>query len=125
MAIEAEQLTAAKAESHAAGVAEGMKSGAAVERTRIKAIVEHPEAEGRTDLASHLAFETDMSADAAVALLGKSAKVAAQAADPNAAKTALQIAMEKNGTPGLNADDATPPAQKSAWASTVQKFGGK
>lgn len=38
-------------------------------KERVKAILQSKEAEGRRDLAEHLAFDTDMTADAAVALL--------------------------------------------------------
>ncbi len=41
----------------------------AAERDRIKAIVGHAEAEGRTALAHQLAFGTDLAADAAASLL--------------------------------------------------------
>lgn len=66
-------LDAARSAGHAAGITEG----ASAERGRVKAILTASEAEGRGDLASHLAFDTDMPADAAVALLGKSPKAAA------------------------------------------------
>lgn len=40
-------------------------------RVRMKAILQSKEAEGRKDLAEHLAFETDMTAEAVIALLAK------------------------------------------------------
>jgi hypothetical protein len=39
------------------------------ERKRIRSILEHPEAQGRKELAQHLAYESDTTVDAAVALL--------------------------------------------------------
>lgn len=41
---------------------------------RIKAILTHAEAEGRTELAEHIAYETDMEPEAAIAMLAKSGK---------------------------------------------------
>ena len=46
----------------------------AAERDRIKAIMGHAEAEGRTALAQHLAFGTDLAPDAAGSILATSAK---------------------------------------------------
>lgn len=40
-------------------------------KARVKAILQSKEADGRRDLAEHLAFDTDVTADAAVALLTK------------------------------------------------------
>lgn len=45
-----------------------------VERDRIKAIVGHAEAEGRSSLANHLAFSTDLTPDAAGSILATSPK---------------------------------------------------
>ena len=75
------------------------------ERARCAAILNHAEAAGRSDLAAHLAFETDMSADAAGKMLAKAPK--AQAAAPAAAAPAdpLAAAMAAAGTPGVGADD--------------------
>lgn len=65
------------------------KENATTERARISAILGSEEAKDRGSLAHHLAFETDMSADAAKALLAKSAKEAAAtpAASTIAART--------------------------------------
>ena len=74
------------------------------ERARCAAILNHAEAAGRSDLAAHLAFETDMSADAAGKMLAKAPK--AQAAAPAAAADPLAAAMAAVGTPGVGADNA-------------------
>lgn len=50
---------------------------AKAERTRIGAILNHAEATGREDLAKHLAFDTALAPEAAIAMLGKAPKVAA------------------------------------------------
>lgn len=68
--------------------------GVQAERTRISAILNAPESEGRGKMASHLAFETDMGSEAAVKLLKVSPSEAAPKADSNA--SAFNKAMENN-----------------------------
>lgn len=94
VALTAEKHEAAKVEAHNKGKLEGAKA----ERERIKAIVLHEDAAGRSSLANHLAFDTDMSAEAATALMGKTPKLAAPAGSSLAAE------MAKAGTPGISAD---------------------
>lgn len=83
------------AEAREAGKAEGAKEATSAERTRVQTILNAEEAKGRGNLAHHLALETDMTAEAAVALLGKSA-VEGSGASP------LSSAMAAQGTPGIN-----------------------
>lgn len=73
-------VTNATATASAAGKAEGR----AEERARVKGILTHAAAEGRADLAAHLAFDTDMAVDAAAALLDKAPKAQAAPAAPAA-----------------------------------------
>lgn len=47
------------------------EEGKAAERARIAAIVESPEAEGRRDLAVHLALHTNMNPEQAASLMSK------------------------------------------------------
>jgi hypothetical protein len=56
------------------GVAEGEKTGSIAARARVKTILTSEHAKGRDALAQHLAFDTDMTAEAAVAMLEKSPK---------------------------------------------------
>lgn len=58
-------------------LANARAEGASAERARIQAIVTHAEADGRGKLAAHLAFSTDMSAEAAGGLLAASPKESA------------------------------------------------
>lgn len=51
------------------------------QKARIKTILTSAEAAGRTELAEHLAYETDMAADAVVALLSKAPKAEAKQAN--------------------------------------------
>ena len=63
-----------KAEDKAEDKDDDKASSAKSERARIQAITGAPEAAGRGELAKHLAFETEMDADAAIAMLGKAPK---------------------------------------------------
>lgn len=76
-------INAALAEGEKAGVVKAGNDAAKItteavtkERGRAKSILGHADAKGREDLAHHLAFETDMSSDAAVAMLAKAPKAA-------------------------------------------------
>lgn len=98
------KLTAAQvAEQHPEAAealrAEGRTAGATAERARVQGILASAEAEGRGELAQHLAFETDSSVEAAVALLSKSPKQAA----PNSFEKFNQ-AMKAEGNPDVGAD---------------------
>lgn len=94
------QMTAAKAERYEAGKNAGAKESAAAERTRVKAILASDNAKGRENLAQHLAFDTDLGAEQATELLGKSPKAAA--AKP-ASKLDAAIAAN-GGSPDVGTD---------------------
>ncbi|KAF0135357.1 MAG: peptidase S49, partial [Xanthobacteraceae bacterium] len=84
------------------------------QKARIKAITTCEEAAGRETLANHLAFDTDMSVDAAKAILAASPKAAAA--------TAEAYAQQKTeaGTLGLGVPaPSTPSAAKSGWSKAV------
>jgi len=86
-AIDAAVATARQEEQTAAATA--VATARTEERQRIAAILGSDEAQGRGDLASHLALETDTAADAAVAILGKSNK-----AEAEGGKTPFEQSME-------------------------------
>lgn len=66
---------------------EGAVEAGKVAQARIKSILASDEAKGRAEMANHLAFETDMSAEASIALLAKSPKgEAPKAAAPTIAE---------------------------------------
>jgi anti-sigma factor ChrR (cupin superfamily) len=67
--VAAAELDAARAAGFAEGLAEGVKLGTEAERGRITTILHHAEAEGRERLAQHCAVNTDLSVDAAIAVL--------------------------------------------------------
>lgn len=66
----------------AAASASARAEGRTEERARVKGILTHAAAEGRADLAAHLAFDTDMAVDTAAALLDKAPKAQAAPAAP-------------------------------------------
>jgi hypothetical protein len=76
-------ITAALAEGEAAGVIKAGNDAGKITadatkaaNTRALAILNHADAKGREDLARHLAFETEMSAESATTMLGKAPKAA-------------------------------------------------
>ena len=83
---------------------EGTASGITAERTRIKGILAHAEADGRTDLAQELAFGTDMPVEGAVALLSKSPKAAAPVEPAKVDPLAAAMAGVKNPAVGADVD---------------------
>lgn len=70
----AEQLANERAAGFGDGNSAGRAEGGKAERARVQAITTCDEAKERPLLAQHLAFETDMPAEAAQALLAKAAK---------------------------------------------------
>lgn len=96
---------------------EGETSGVTAERARIQGILASAEADGRADLAQHLAFGTDLPVEGAVAMLSKSAKAAAPAAtvvDPLAAA----MADVKNPKVGADTDEGADTVEAAVARST-------
>jgi hypothetical protein len=98
-----EQQPDAAAQLQGTAKAEGTTEGRTAERARVSAILGSEEAVGREDMAKHLAFETDTTVEAAVALLGKAPKAAAATAAP-AKANALDAAMRDVGNANVGAD---------------------
>lgn len=78
------------------------------ERARIAGITGSDEAKGREPLATHLAMNTDMSVDAAKAILNAAPKQEAAKAEPAktepAAANAFKAAMDASKHPNVGAD---------------------
>ncbi|WP_301361852.1 S49 family peptidase [Stutzerimonas nitrititolerans] len=97
-------------------------AAASAERTRVQGILQHAEAEGRGQMAEHLAFSTDMSVEQAGALLAAAPKEQAANLD---ASTALDKLMAAEEQPNVNAaaggDQKTNKAQAiaSAWSAAT------
>lgn len=90
-----------------AAIAAAAAEARTAERARIAAIHALPEAEGRTELATHLALNTDMTAEAAKGILGASPKK--EAAQPPAKTEGEQTnhfknAMNNGKHPNVGAD---------------------
>lgn len=73
------------------------------ERARVAGIIGSEEAKGRTDLANHLAMETELSVDAARAIL---AKAPSAEASKQSAGNPFEAAMDKSKHPNVGADAA-------------------
>lgn len=95
---------AGKVEGHTAGLAEGTKVGAEAERARIKAIVEHPEAKGREQLAAHYAYATAATPDAAEAALKVSPKASGLADRAAASQPSFHTAVGAEGRKAATID---------------------
>lgn len=79
------EVDAAVAAAATSASATAKAEGRTEERARVKGILTHAAADGRADLAAHLAFDTDMAVDAAAALLDKAPKAQSAPAAPAAA----------------------------------------
>lgn len=96
----------------AEAVAQAQTDARAAERTRIAAIQGHAEAYGRATLAAHLALQTDMTPEAAGAILAAAPKEAkAEAPKPTEQKaegdSEFKKAMNADKTPGVGASQGT------------------
>lgn len=96
---------------------------------RIKAIMKDPEAEGRASLAEHLAFDTTMTAEAAVAVM-KAAPAGGEDFDPVAQYEAHRTAQTRHSGDfhlgaGLGGDPRRVRAESSIVAAMKQRHGLK
>lgn len=105
-------------------VATARTEATASERTRIKTILGHENANGRASLAAHLAFETDMAADKAIAMLDKAPKESAAATAPPAKTIADR--MGGQGTDLAMGQPMQPPrgAGGDLWSKAIAKLPG-
>lgn len=98
-------------------------AGADDAKGRIKAILDAPEAKGREAMAKHLAFETDQTAEAAIALL-KVAPTASEASKPDAAAYAAERqAAAPLAAPGGPSSDQ--PTAKAGWGKVSGRINGR
>lgn len=117
--LTAAQVAASHPEAAEALRAEGRSAGATAERARVQGILASEEADGRTELAQHLAFSTDTAVEAAVALLSKSAKAAAP---KGAGFQSFNNAMRQAGNPDVGAD-TEPGNEGDALIQTAKQLG--
>jgi signal peptide peptidase SppA len=104
----------AVAGAQTAARAEGEKAGATAAQTRIKSILTAKEADGRADLANHLAFSTSMSVEDAVATLNASPKQAKTATPAASRLDALMSGEQPKVDSGESAAVDAPAAALSA-----------
>ncbi|HEY1035554.1 MAG TPA: S49 family peptidase [Pseudoxanthomonas sp.] len=108
-----EAAEAIRTEAHAKGVAEGRTAGITAERERIQSILASDEAGERAELAQHLAFGTDMPADAAVSMLAKAPK----GVQADAGFARFDSAMRTEGNPKVGADAEPKEGEDQAHAA--------
>lgn len=92
------------------------------DRQRMQAILQHDAAKGREGLAQHLAFNTDMSVEAAVAALN--ASPAAAEASPAPAPEATVPTIAQRQTPVAQPDPnatGTKPDPRASWSTVIQR----
>lgn len=93
------------------------------ERARIQGIQSCDESKGREKLASHLALNTDLSVDAAKAILAASPAEKTQAAAPAAAVNPFDAAMNASAHPQVGADaTGDAPNQEQTAASAARSI---
>lgn len=110
-------LTPAPVEDAAPAVPEDVAAtlraeGAAVERSRILDILSHEAATDRSELARHLAFQTDHTADSAGGILKAAPKALPAASHPLASAMAKMNLPEPPVAAGNDDSAAIAPAQK-------------
>ncbi|WP_338050534.1 S49 family peptidase [Pseudemcibacter aquimaris] len=84
---------------------EAQGGGIKAERDRLKEILSHTEAADRSELAKHLAFETDMTVEAAVALLSKAPKEQQSHAEASGFQAAMDEIPNPTITPSREEDE--------------------
>lgn len=95
---------------------------ASAERARIQGILQHAEAEGRSKMAEHLAYSSDLSVEQAGALLAVAPKEHGTNLDASTALDALMAAEEQpNVSAAAGGDDKPNKAQTiaSAWTAAT------
>ena len=84
---------------------DAVKQGVATERSRVQGILSHDEANARTLLAQHLAFETDMEVEAAVSVLSKAPLETPTRDDVSGFSAAMEATPNPEITPSPEAED--------------------
>ncbi|WP_099863733.1 S49 family peptidase [Pararhizobium haloflavum] len=110
------------AEAHASAVAAARKEGATEASARIKSILSCDAAKGRAEMAMTLAFETDMSAEAAEKVLASAPAGATGKADAT-----LTIEQRAAGAAEMGAGGEEEPiaAAKAGWSGVVDNINAR
>ena len=121
--MENDDASRSSAETDEALMAATVSEARSQERARIRAIMQSETAVGRTEMAEHLAFETDMEVSPAIALLGKAPVVQAESIQ-SAATGAMARAMADIEQPNISAlrdDDPQEDSSSRANAAIIIK----
>jgi capsid assembly protease len=97
--------------------------GAKVERERISAILQHDHAEGRLQLAEHLAFNTSMLVEDAAAMLAASPKQVQQVVGTTPFETAMNAIDNPDIGAGHEEVESTPQAMAQSLVAQLRKAG--
>lgn len=84
---------------------DAVKQGVTTERSRVQGILSHDEANARTLLAQHLAFETDMEVEAAVSVLSKAPLETPTRDDVSGFSAAMEATPNPEITPSPETED--------------------
>ncbi|MDD7909967.1 S49 family peptidase [Pseudovibrio exalbescens] len=84
---------------------DAVKQGVTKERSRVQGILSHDEANARTLLAQHLAFETDMEVEAAVSVLSKAPLETPTRDDVSGFSAAMEATPNPEITPSPETED--------------------
>ena len=84
---------------------DAVKQGVTNERSRVQGILSHDEANARTLLAQHLAFETDMEVESAVSVLSKAPLETPTRDDVSGFSAAMEATPNPEITPSPEAED--------------------
>ena len=84
---------------------DAVKQGVIAERSRVQGILSHDEANARTLLAQHLAFETDMELEAAVSVLSKAPLETPKRDDVSGFSAAMEATPNPEIIPSPEAED--------------------
>lgn len=94
-------------------------------KARIKAIMTSPEADGRQEQAEHLAYETEMTAEQAVAILAKGAKMAAPSDNPDPNPEPADYEASRATAAGLGGGKPKNAPRVDIVANMQRRFGVK
>lgn len=109
---------------HEKAIAKAKAEAQAAAQSRIKAILSCDAAKGNTAQAEYLAYETDMAAEAAIAILAKAPKVAEPSDDEKKKAGAEAYAKDRAAaTAGLGAPEKPAPvAAKAGWDKAAARL---
>lgn len=111
-----------------AAKAEGASAGAKAAQARIKAIMSSDAAKGNADQAEYLAYETEMTAEAALAILAKAPKAAEPMGDDEDDADAEAYAAERARAAGLSAPSkkaTATEAAKAGWSKATARINAR